>query len=78
MSIGLRELATIAVRHRSAAFWHKDGTVDAMVAAAEAVMTNQAVPFGRKEQAVINAMKRELKAREFICNFDDPCDVWAA
>jgi hypothetical protein len=66
--ISLREIATTSVRNRSC-YWHQDDTIDAAVAAAEAVQ-NQGI------EAIIDAMEREIKKREFICNFDDPCDEW--
>jgi ABC-type branched-subunit amino acid transport system substrate-binding protein len=70
--VDLREVAQTVVNHRSAIYWHMDGTVDAMAAAAEAVRE-----YG--EEAIIDAMEQELMAREFIYNFDDPCDLmWPA
>jgi hypothetical protein len=50
-------------------YWHRDGTVEAATAAAEAVQHLGV-------EAIIDAMEREIKQREFICNFDDPCDRW--
>jgi hypothetical protein len=69
--MNLREIVEITIWHRSGSYWYTDGAIEAAVAAAEAVR-------GQGDEAMISAIERELKKREFICNFDDPCDAWAA
>lgn len=64
-----REIAQTTLRVRSDRYWHLDGTVDAMVAAAEAVRDHGT-------DAIIDAMEREIVKREFAWRFDDPCDHW--
>lgn len=63
----LHEIAKTAVLNRQTQYWHRDGVVEAMVSAAEAVQH-----YG--ECAIIDAMEREIKRYEYVCNFDDPCD----
>lgn len=65
----LREIVAITVLNRRVLFWHKEGTVEEVTAAAEAMRD-------RGEDAIIDTIEREIKKREFICNFDDPCDEW--
>ena len=67
----LAEIASVTVAHRSSRYWHRDGTIAAMIAAAESVQHLGV-------EAIIDAMEHEIKQREFICDFDDPCDAWAA
>jgi hypothetical protein len=67
----LREIVTVTVMNRAGIYWHADGTIEATIAAAEAVQ-DQGI------EAIIDTIEREVKKREFICNFDDPCDKWAA
>lgn len=71
VGVSLTEIARTAVCHRSMQYWHRDGTVEAATAAAQAVQHLGV-------EAVIDAMEHEIKQREFICDFDDPCDAWAA
>lgn len=67
-----REIVQICVQSRSALYWHSDGVVEAATAAAEA-----AEPCGM--EAAIDAIECEVTAHEFICDFDDPCDImWPA
>ena len=65
----LREIVVTTVRHRAGQYWHTDGVMEAAIAAAETVQD-------QGDEAMIDAIEREIKKREFICNFDDPCDAW--
>jgi len=67
----LSDIIQTTLRHRSARYWHKPDTFQAALRAAEAAQ-DQGI------EAMVNAIEREITSREFVCNFDDPCDAWAA
>ena len=51
-------------------YWHKPDTFDAALSAA--------IKAKGGIEASMNAIEREIVAREFICDFDDPCDRWGS
>ena len=66
-----KDIIRTSIRARSARYWYKDGVEDAAIAAAEACRHCHV-------EEIIDAVELEIKKHEFICNFDDPCDAWAA
>jgi hypothetical protein len=67
----LPQIVRTVIRHRATQYWHKPGTFEAALHAAQMVGDQDV-------DRLASAIEREITAREFRCDFDDPCDAWAA